>query len=77
MALNNLFREKEIEDVSVTSCEPIYNDILLFKKNSKVTGIVKICFNCWQYEIIGTIANTETFGQGKDNMELKKILYPK
>lgn len=74
-ALHNLFREKEIKDKTEMACEPIYNNILLFKKNNKVTGITKICFGCGQYEIKGTTVNTESFGQGDDFGKLRDILY--
>ncbi len=73
--LGHLFREKYVKDMEFAACLPFYNDILIFKKDSKVTGIAKICFGCSQYEIIGALANTESFGQGNDFKILRDVLY--
>lgn len=61
-ALNKIFIEKPYEDGTARACIPIYRDILIFKKNDKITGMMKICFNCHQYRILGTKANTDNFG---------------
>ena len=34
--------------LSTTICAPIYRDILVFKKNNKIVGMAKICFDCSQ-----------------------------
>lgn len=72
--LNQLFSEKSERDGLNFACIPIFRDILVFKKNDKVTGVAKICFGCNDYKIIGTDANTSNFGQGKDYEILSLIL---
>ncbi len=72
--LNQLFSEKAERDGLNFACIPIFRDILVFKKNDKVTGVAKICFGCNDYKIIGTDANTSNFGQGKDYEILSLIL---
>lgn len=72
--LNKIFIEKSEQDGISAACIPIFRDILVFKKNEKVIGAAKICFGCNDYKIIGTNANTENFGQGKDYEILSLIL---
>lgn len=72
--LNKIFVEKPEEDMSVAACIPVFRDILIFKKNSKIKGMVKICFSCHQYRILGTDANTEFFGSDTDYIQLQHIL---
>jgi hypothetical protein len=43
----------------VTSCLPIYRDILILKTDNKITGIAKICFECGQFHFIGNGAKNE------------------
>lgn len=76
-ALKDIFREKS-EDPSAmfTTCIPVYRDILLFKRDGKVVGIAKICFDCVRSHIVGTEANTWNFGQHGDYGRLAKILHP-
>ncbi|MBD3905661.1 hypothetical protein NAL32_14535 [Chryseobacterium sp. Ch-15] len=73
-ALNKIFVEKPEEDMEARACSPVYRDILIFKKDKKVNGIVKICFNCHQYRIFGTNANTQNFGSNTDYFQLKDLL---
>lgn len=37
----------------VNACETTYRDVLVFQKNKKIVGIVKICFDCGKYYSIG------------------------
>lgn len=73
-SINKIFVEKPEEEIIIAACIPVFRDILVFKKNSKVTGIAKICFSCHQYRIIGTDANTENFGSNNDYSQLGNIL---
>ena len=72
--IDKFFVEKEVKEHLATSCIYIYRDILVFKKNSKVTGVAKICFSCMAHEIIGTNANTDNFGQDGDYEKLENLL---
>lgn len=72
--LNKIFIEKPYEDGTARACIPVYRDILIFKKNNKITDMMKICFNCHQYRIVGTKANTENFGSDGDYLKLWNIL---
>lgn len=75
--INKIFIEKKHSEAYLTDCIPIYRDILIFKKKSKVTGIAKICFDCDANIIVGTESNTEEFGMNGDYEKLKKILHEK
>ncbi|MFL9833476.1 hypothetical protein [Chryseobacterium terrae] len=75
--LDKIFVEKPEENMTVASCIPIFRDILIFKKNEKVTGMMKICFSCHQYSIFGTKAETKFFGSDNDYEQLWKILSEK
>lgn len=72
--INQIFREKEVQENIATACINIYRDILIFKKQNKIVGTAKICFGCMANEIKGTAANTENFGQDGDYEKLKNIL---
>ncbi|KUJ52596.1 hypothetical protein [Chryseobacterium sp. JAH] len=73
-ALNKIFIEKPYEDGTARACIPVYRDILIFKNNDEITGMMKICFNCHQYRILGTKANTDNFGSDGDYLQLWNIL---
>ena len=72
--IDKIFVEKSVEEYSVTSCIHIYRDILIFKKENKVVGTAKICFECLDAQITGTKAVTENFGQNGDYKKLETIL---
>lgn len=74
-AIDNIFSEKKVKENITTACIPIYRDILLFKMQNKVIGTAKICFECRQHHITGTIANTNNFGQDGDYEKLQRILH--
>ncbi|AWH86870.1 hypothetical protein HYN59_17915 [Flavobacterium album] len=54
-----------------TTCEPTFRDIFLFKKNKKIIGIAKICFECYKTEFAGTSADENRFSHFQ---ELKAIV---
>jgi len=72
--LNNLFCERKHADAVYAACIAVYRDVLVFKKNNKIVGTAKICFDCDQSVIMGTTLNTEEFGQSGDYQKLYKIL---
>lgn len=74
VALDRIFIEKERTNFSVMRCIYTYRDILVFKKNGKIVGVVKICFQCDGHIITGTTANTDGFGSDDDFKYLKMIL---
>lgn len=39
--------------IGTKKCITTYRDILVFQKNKKIVGIVKICFDCGKYYSIG------------------------
>lgn len=73
-SIDNLFVEKTVTENLATACIYVYRDILIFKKDDKVVGTAKICFDCMANQIHGTTANTENFGQEGDYERLEKIL---
>lgn len=72
--IKNIFTEKEFTSGESTSCEPYYRDILIFKKQNKVIGTAKLCFDCMKSQIHGTTANTENFGENGDFEKLIEVL---
>lgn len=72
--INDIFREKEVDEAIAYSCIAVFRDILIFKKNNKIIGMAKICFSCDQSRMYGTSANTINFGQEGDYAKLNKIL---
>lgn len=72
--MNKIFVEKTFNDGINYACIPFFRDILIFKKQGKVIGIAKICFDCHQFRIIGPEANTDNFGMDDDYEKLGNIL---
>lgn len=72
--IDKIFFEKTAKESLVTACVHVYRDILIFRKNNKVVGTAKICFDCMAHQITGTKANTEDFGQDGDYGKLEMIL---
>lgn len=70
----DIFTEKYKEPDWGTACAANYRDILIFKKNGKVTGIANICFGCFLFNITGTNVNTKGFGQDGDMQKLHDLL---
>lgn len=73
-SIDKIFIEKTTLENIATACIYVYRDILIFKKEGKVVGTAKICFECFAKQIKGTNANTENFGQDGDYGNLEKIL---
>lgn len=57
--------------IGTSRCLTTYRDILVFQKNNKIVGVVKICFGCGQYCSIGE--NLPDFNFDKYN-ELEVLL---
>lgn len=59
---------------TVTACAPEYNDIIIFKKDNKITGIAKICFGCDKHFFIGNKFDDSSFDEYD---ELASLLFSK
>lgn len=73
--INTIFCERKHKESLATSCIAVYRDVLIFKKQGKIIGTAKICFECWFHVITGTSLNTDEFGQSGDYDRLRKLLY--
>src|SRR5690606_38180602 len=56
------------------NCIPEYRDILIFKKDEKIIGIVKICFECEKIFAIGINSNFDRNYSKKEFRKLFRIL---
>ena len=72
--IDKIFVEKSVKEITATLCIYVYRDILIFKKEGKVVGTAKICFDCLAHQIKGTKVNTDNFGQDGDYGKLATIL---
>ncbi len=75
-SLNTIFRfQFDLTFInSITACAAEYNDIIIFKKQNKITGIAKICFGCDKHYFIGNKFDDSSFDEYD---ELKELLYTK
>lgn len=73
-ALMEIFREKFKERTEWTTCEPIYRDIYVFKKNGKVVGMGKLCYECGDSRFFGTSAKTGNFGMDGEYGKLRELV---
>ena len=60
---------------SVKACAPEYRDILIFKKNNKISGLAKICISCGQFYFISSKKEIQTkdFGTEQEYESLAKL----
>ncbi|BDS11552.1 hypothetical protein [Aureispira anguillae] len=73
--LNYLFSTKKHTKAYLMGCAPVFRDIIVFKKHSKIIGIAKICFQCMRHHIVGSNLNVRNFGQSGDFSRLAILLY--
>lgn len=72
--IHELFKSKYVDIIETTACDPVYRDILVFKKDSSIVGVAKICFSCDQKVIYGSSVPSASFGQHGEIFALKDIL---
>lgn len=76
--LNEIFCERTADPNDVYAmCMPTYRDVIIFRKNSKICGMAKICFGCDILSTRGTEAETKYFGSYKGFERLRALLYEK
>lgn len=73
-SLSTIFSSSLKEKSVSTTCEPIYRNVFIFKKQGKVVGISKICFDCLMEHTIGTKVSTRNFGSKNEYERLKKLV---
>ncbi len=74
-AVNDLFCERNYDEISVNMCIPVYRDILLFKREKQTIGYARICFECEMSSIVGSTRDTKTFGQAGEFQKLNRLLH--
>lgn len=62
-------------EIGTSRCETTYRDILVFQKNNKIVGVVKICFGCKKYCSIGENLPDFNFEKYKELEELLKKVF--
>jgi len=72
--INEIYTEKYHGQYDIAGCAPFYRDILIFKKDKKIIGISKICFQCNLNMTVGTKRNVERLGHNGDYEKLAMIL---
>lgn len=72
--LDAIFVCAPVDNRIVTSCIPIYRDILIFRKRKEVIKIVQLCFECQQSHFIGPWKDISSFGQRGEFKKLKALL---
>jgi hypothetical protein len=72
--LRDIFHETEPLDEYSDACAAVYRDILIFRLKHKITGIIKLCFECDQMSVRPNGLTIGDFGSGGEFCELRKIL---
>lgn len=72
--IREIFKEKSKEMDWGTTCEPVYRNIYVFKKNGKISGLARICNQCGMSLFSGTNANTHNFGSEGEYEKLKELV---
>lgn len=74
--LRQAIRRKKVADFEETTCIAEYRDIIIFKKNHKIVGVIKICFGCDQYLIIDSRGQKQDYEEHIHMGILSQILHP-
>lgn len=74
-SFKELFNDDTFTDAYTTACAPDYRNILILKKSNRIVGVLKICFNCEMYNLIGENDEKKKIEKsgGIANPELEKI----
>lgn len=74
--VDKIFCYQPIQDEEhyISECIAIYRDIFVFRRENKVTGIAKICFDCNQFTSIGAEEKTNNFGVNYEFSNLAKLI---
>lgn len=74
-SFKELFNDDTFTDVYTTACIPDYRNILILKKSNKIIGVLKICYGCQMYYLIGEDEKKKQIEKsgGIANSELEKI----
>lgn len=72
--INEVFKTQYVTEHMSTACSPIFRDVIVFRKNGKINGIAKICFECSKHSILGSSVNSSSFGQSNEYKKLAEIL---
>lgn len=72
--LKGLFAPKKLRMDETTFCEPIYNDILVFRNNNKIAGYAKVCFSCGKMIIVGDNLIDKISSGNENFLKLENLL---
>ena len=74
-SFKELFNNETFTETYTTACSPDYRNILILKKSNKIVGVLKICFGCEMYYLIGEDDEKKKIEKsgGISNSELEKI----
>ena len=71
--LKNIFcGTKKVNETYNYECLPVYRDVLIFRKKTKIIGFIKICFSCSHYNLI--VNNSVKQHNYENNLFLEKFL---
>jgi hypothetical protein len=71
--LKKIFSEEFCNELAENACTPMYRDIYIFKKNNKITGIAKVCFECQIVYFVSNKYKWQRFGECDNFKKLKNI----
>ncbi|RZJ68486.1 MAG: hypothetical protein EOO50_01460 [Flavobacterium sp.] len=57
-----------------SDCKQIFNDVLVFTLEGKVTGVAKLSFDCKKQQMVGIRYNPMNFGQNGEYEKLAALL---
>jgi len=61
--LRKVFTAQHMKAAEAPACVPIFRDILVFRLNSKTTGVMKLCFDCRTHTLDGELIATKYINQ--------------
>jgi hypothetical protein len=72
--LQKIFNPKSLKANHITFCDPVFNDILIFRYKNKTTGFAKICISCGKIFLAGEDVHSRIHTPEKELERLKSLL---
>jgi hypothetical protein len=74
--LSVIFSKHDATSPAATPAQPVYRDVLIFRRGGRVVGMAKLDMAAQKSHIIGSRYNTLDFGRAGEFAQLRPLLQP-
>ncbi len=72
--INKVFCRTPANAIPARMCIPTYRDVLIFRRNGRIVGFARVCFECTIYSFVGTVTGPDVYVNGVYLMRLRNAL---